>query len=239
MEKDPFSMKGSSQNETSSKEKESSNSSSKGFKAPKKDKSKKDLAWNKSIKPSKNLKTESSSSPSSSSSPKEKEGVEVEAKILLDKQLQELQERSEKQTEDLLYLRAEFDNYRRRMVKEKEGLKQLVLESIILRLLEIMDNMDRALSVKVTPENLDTYVQGVQMTSQELRGTLQHFGLEEVETQIGTPFDPTLHEALGSEEHKKIPPGHLSQVYKRAYKFKGKLLRPAQVMVVASPKKEA
>ena len=158
-----------------------------------------------------------------------------ESKILDDlKKEKELKEKLKKQEEDFLYLKAEFDNYRKRMEKEKEDLSQVAIKHIILGLLEVMDNFERALSVKPTSKNLNTYVQGVEMTAQELRGTLERLGLESLDLSVGIPFDPTIHEALGNETNKEFPPGHISKVYKKAYKFKGKLLRPAQVMVVAS-----
>ena len=218
MEKDKPSNKKSSQNETISK------------------KTKKDPSLSISIasKAPKTKKEEKSSKESKEGHQQPQELQELQQL----QELQELQEKLKKQEEDFLYLRAEFENYRRRMAKEKENLRQWAVESIVLRLLEVMDNFERALSVELHVKNLKTYTQGIQMTAQELKGVLQQFGLESVETPIGTPFDPTLHEALGNEENKKFPPGHISQIYKKAYKLKGKLLRPAQVMVVAPRKKE-
>ena len=198
-----------------------------------------------SLKDGKDKKTKrKGEKPSSSPSPKVEGNssfIKPDATPSMEKsfqELQELQEKSKKQEEDILYLRAEFDNYRRRMAREKEELRELALEPILFRLLEIMDNFERALTVELNPKNWKTYSQGVQMTAQELKATLKHFGLEEVETPLGMAFDPTLHEALGSEENQKFPPGHLSRIYKKAYKLKGKLLRPAQVMVAAPPKEK-
>lgn len=131
---------------------------------------------------------------------------------------------------DYLYLRAEFDNYKKQMIKERSDLVKYGSERLILALLDVLDIFDRALATEVTPENMNGFVDGVRLTSEELRNTLGRFGVSGHDPS-GEAFDPTLHEALSSEETNQILPGHITQVFKRAYKLHDRVIRPAQVVV--------
>lgn len=94
----------------------------------------------------------------------------------------------------------------------------------------LVDNFERALSVKVTPDSLETYIKGVEMTANELKQVLTKSGVSEVQT-LGLAFDPSIHEALSSEETSEMPEGHIFRVFRKAYKFHDKVIRPAQVIV--------
>ncbi len=160
-------------------------------------------------------------------------GEEGEVTMLHDDssvEIQKLQEDLEKSRNDLLYLRAEFDNYKRNAIKERSDLKKFGAEYLIRDLLNVVDNFERALQVKVTPENLKTYSQGVEMTSAELKAILQKHGVSEVPTQ-NAPFDPAVHEALGAEVSTEIAAGHILRVHSKAFKLHDKVIRPAQVIV--------
>lgn len=149
---------------------------------------------------------------------------------------EEVQNQLDKLKQEYLYLRAEFDTYRRNAIKERADLLKYGSERLAQDLLGVLDNFERALETKATPDNLESYVQGVQMTAKELQATLTKHGIEEVPT-LGETFDPSVHEALTSEETDEIPPGHISRVFKKAYKMHDKVIRPAQV-VVAKEKSE-
>lgn len=148
--------------------------------------------------------------------------------------LQRAQEEAEKYKNDFLYLRAEFENYKRHAIKERSDLTKYGAERFIRDFLEIMDNFERALSVEVTPDNYKTVIQGVQMTTAEIKSTLGRHGVQEVPCQ-GAAFDPNIHEALSSEASNEVPAGHVLRVFKKAYKLHEKLLRPAQVVVAKQP----
>ena len=148
----------------------------------------------------------------------------------LEKKLAATAEIAAKAQNDLLYLRAEFDNYKKQSIKERSDYLKYGSERLITELLEVIDNFDRALATPATAENIDTFSQGMQLTSNELKGTLKKFGVEEVPCK-GEAFDPTYHEALSSEETDEVEPGHITQVFKGAYKLHDRLIRPAQVVV--------
>jgi molecular chaperone GrpE len=110
-------------------------------------------------------------------------------------------------------------------------------ERIIVELLDVLDIFDRALQSQVSVDSLDSFRQGFEMTAQEFRKVLSRFGVQDLDSK-GKPFDPSLHEALSSEETNEVEPGHVTQVFKEAYKLHDKIIRPGQV-VVAKPKTES
>jgi molecular chaperone GrpE len=157
-----------------------------------------------------------------------------EASFDISGEIGKLQEQAEKYKTDLLYLKAEFDNYRKNAIKERADLAKYGSERVIRDLLGVMDNFERALQTNVTPENFTTYKQGVEMTAAELKNVLAKNGVQEVPSQ-GQPFDPNVHEALSSEATDQVPPGHVVRVFQKAYKLHDKLVRPAQVVVAQKP----
>ena len=149
-------------------------------------------------------------------------------------EIQKLQEQVEKYKNDYLYMRAEFENYKRNAIKERSDLIKYGGERFIRELLEIVDNFERALQVTVTPDNFTTFKQGVEMTAQELKALLTRNSVTEIPSE-GTPFDPAIHEALSSESTDKVAAGHIARVFKKPYKYHDKVIRPGQVVVAKKP----
>ncbi len=160
----------------------------------------------------------------------DKESGDGSAENQLKNLTEDLQKQVEKFKNDYLYLKAEFENYKRNAIKERADLIKYGSERLLVDLLGVLDNFERALSIEVTPENIETYRQGIEMTEKELKQVLSRFGVNEV-TSEGLAFDPTAHEAISSEETDDHPPGHVSKVYRKAYKLHDRLLRPAHVVV--------
>jgi molecular chaperone GrpE len=131
---------------------------------------------------------------------------------------------------DYLYLRAEFENFKRNAIKERSDLLKYGSERLWVDLLNVLDNFERATAAKVSAENLENYVKGVEMTYQDFKNVLSKFGVTEIPAQ-GAAFDPSLHEALSSEETDEVPPGHISKVFKKPYKLHERVIRPGQVVV--------
>lgn len=148
--------------------------------------------------------------------------------------LQKLQEQAEKSKNDYLYLRAEFENYKKHAVKERSDIMKYGAERMARDLLAVLDNFERALETQVTPENFGVFKQGVEMTAAELKALLAKNGVSEMKAE-GVPFDPNVHEALTSEATDSVPAGHVLRVFQKAYKIHDKLLRPAQVVVAKKP----
>lgn len=145
--------------------------------------------------------------------------------------IQKLQEQAEKSKNDYLYLRAEFENYKKHAIKERSDMAKYGGERLVRDLLAVLDNFERALSTQVTPENFATFQKGVELTATELRSALAKNGVTEVKAE--GPFDPNVHEALTSEVSDNVPAGNILRVFQKAYKLHDKLIRPAQVVVAA------
>lgn len=152
----------------------------------------------------------------------------------LNTEIQKIQEQAEKFKNDYLYLRAEFDNYRKHAIKEQSDLIKYGARKLSLDLLSVLDNFERANSVSVTAENFSEYVKGIEMTASELKNALNKNGITEIPC-VGQPFDPNQHEALSSEASETVPAGHVLRVFKKGYKLQDKIIRPAQVVVARKP----
>jgi len=129
---------------------------------------------------------------------------------------------------------ADFENFRKRMEREKEDIVCFANENLIHQLLPILDNLQRALSMELDQAGADSILEGVRMVSGQLHSVLGVCGLEPVEA-VGSSFDPQYHEAIGvlpSEEHEE---GTVVSELQKGYSLKGKILRPSMVHVAGQP----
>ena len=142
---------------------------------------------------------------------------------------EELKEMSEK----YLRLYAEFDNYKKRVNKDKEELLKYGQESILYELLTVIDNLELAL--KHASDEVSTgLIQGVEITYKELMKTLEKFGLTAVEAE-GENFDPSVHHAMSQVERDDVEENIVVEEYRKGYKLKDKVLRPSLVSVSKKP----
>lgn len=144
------------------------------------------------------------------------------------------QEEALKWKNDFLYLKAEFENHKRHSLKERSDLLKFGSERIARDILEVVDNFERALQTKISPETLQTFKVGIEMTAKELKEVLAKHGIHEVPSE-GLPFNPAHHEAISSEPTNTIPAGHVARVFKKPYKLHDKIIRTGQVVVAATP----
>lgn len=136
--------------------------------------------------------------------------------------------------EQYLLAVADFENFRKRMEKEREEIVCFANEKLINDLLPILDNLQRALAMELDKAGIDSVLEGVRMVSDQLHSVLSSCGLEPVEA-LGGPFDPQHHEAVGvlpSEDHAE---GTVISELQRGYRLKGKVLRPSMVHVARQP----
>ena len=137
---------------------------------------------------------------------------------------------AEKFRNEFLYLRAEFENYKKQVIKERSDLRKYGSERLIVDILSVLDIFETALATEVTPETLANFRKGIDMTASELRNALQRHGVTEIPSK-GIPFDPAVHEALSSEDTSEVAPGSISKVFKKPYKLHDRVIRPGQVVV--------
>jgi molecular chaperone GrpE len=128
--------------------------------------------------------------------------------------------------DDLRRVQAEFDNYRKRMMKQQAELAERGTVRLVERLLPVLDNFERAISHGEGGE-------GVALVFKELKGALEAEGVEEIPAEE-VPFDPRVHEAVESHEDENIEEPTSQSVFRRGYRLKGHVIRPAMV-VVARP----
>jgi len=133
-----------------------------------------------------------------------------------------------------LRLAAEFDNFRRRTLKERQDLLNYATENLIKDLLGTVDNLERALGHASQQEQEDSegekLKQGVELTYRSLLQALEQAGLRAVEA-AGQVFDPKVHEALRQVPSDDHEPGTVLEVYQKGYLLKDRLLRPSLVAV--------
>lgn len=136
------------------------------------------------------------------------------------------------------YLRnmAEFDNYRRRSSQEKVEWIRLATRQFALEICEVMDNFERALMQVTDEQKDDTFVKGVLMIEQQLRGVLEKEGVKRIDA-LGKEFDPSVHDALAH-----IPSDYaenmVAAVIKNGYTMHDRVIRPASVAVSSSKQEE-
>lgn len=140
---------------------------------------------------------------------------------------------ADKLKNEMLYLRAEFENFKRQAIKERSDLRKYGSERLVSDLLNVLDIFETALATELTPENAANFRKGIELTSNELRSVLQRHGVEEVPAK-GQAFDPAFHEALSSQETDEVAPGTITQVFKKPYKLHDRVVRPGQVVVSRS-----
>ncbi len=136
---------------------------------------------------------------------------------------------------EFLYLKAEFDNYKKNVLKERSDLLKYGAERVAKDMLEVADNFERALEFKITPDTVNNFKQGMEMTSKDLKDALAKHGIQEV-PGLGQPFNPQYFEAISSEVTDKFTEGSISRVFKKAYKLHDKIIRLGQVVVATTPK---
>ena len=141
-----------------------------------------------------------------------------------------LEEENRECQDKLMRLAAEFENYKKRMARDRETSLKYAEESILKEFLPSIDNLERALEQEQGTSNISTMIEGVELTLKGLLATVNKFGIEPIDC-VGKPFDPNFHEALVMEENKEIPAQHIIREFEKGYQYKERLLRAAKVVV--------
>ena len=132
-----------------------------------------------------------------------------------------------------LRLYAEFENYKKRVSRDKEEIVRYSNESLLYELLPVIDNLEMAL--KHASNNVSSgLVQGVEITLRELKKTLEKFGLSEIEA-YGKPFNPLIHHAMSQVERDDVDEKTVVEEFRKGYMLKDKVLRPSLVAVSKKP----
>ena len=155
------------------------------------------------------------------------EAVETDAQQA---ELEQLRGERDQLKDRLARLQAEFDNARKREIKERQDARDYAVQGTIEPFLGVMDNFQLALKADGSAEQLRT---GVELILKQMEEALKGLQVQPVET-VGAQFDPRIHEALGSIETVEHPDHQVLEEIRRGYKLRDKLLRPALVRIAVN-----
>lgn len=166
------------------------------------------------------------------------ESTGAEASPLSEQQIAELKEQAAKAKqnyEQLLRVTADLDNYKKRAARERQDAIKFANESLLERIIPILDNFEMALTAaNASNTSVQSLQAGITMVHQQLKSAMANAGLEEIDAN-GKTFDPNVHEAISQQETKEVPEGQVVQQVRKGYKLRDRLLRPASVIVAKKP----
>jgi len=169
------------------------------------------------------------------------EGVESEGKPFvgltfdefdaLEKQIESLKSEVDEKTDQWLRSRADFENYKKRVLRDATRTKQDAMINILKIFLEISDDLERALKHSPDDKNAQGWVDGIGLIYQKLLNKMKNQGVERMEVNPGDEFDPNIHEAITQEDHPDFEDGQIIEVLQPGYKISDRIIRPAMVRV--------
>lgn len=154
------------------------------------------------------------------------ESTEEDELDMIKKQNKKLQEELDTTKDTLLRLRAEYDNYRRRSIKEKEGIYSDAYVDVVKEILPVIDNLERAIAADGTLEDLK---KGVEMTMKGCQDAFSKLGVEEIDAT--GEFDPNLHQAVMHVQDESFGTNSVVEVFQKGYKRGEKIIRHTMVKV--------
>jgi len=137
-----------------------------------------------------------------------------------------------KQKDTFLREKAELDNFKKRLVKEKEDFVQFANERLLKELIQIEDNMERAMTA--SNATLESLQEGVEMIQKQFTTFLKNQKVKPIEA-LGKPFDPNLHEVLNQQESEEHEENTVIQEYSKGYTLNGRILRSTKVVIAKKP----
>ena len=148
----------------------------------------------------------------------------------LDAKLIQEQDKCKDYLNQLRYLQADFENFRKRVEKETKEAIQISNQKLVSAFVEIVDDFEKAISAGETTDNKDALLQGIKMVHKNFCKLLEREGLEQIQC-LGKPFDPNLHEVLIQVPTNNHETGTVLEEARKGFIFKGKVLRPSVVNI--------
>lgn len=155
----------------------------------------------------------------------------------LRRQLQEAQEQITNLRDRWQRSAADLANLRRHTEQQRGEMEQFASMLLVMDLLPVLDNFERAIATIPGTLSLLTWIQGVLLIERHLRAILEHRGVTEIEAE-GQPFDPHRHEAISERETSDVPAGQVVAVLQKGYAMHGRVIRPALVEVARAPEED-
>lgn len=151
--------------------------------------------------------------------------------------LEKIEKEKEELSDRLLRTLAEFDNYKKRVSREKDELIKYGIENFALELLPIVDNFERAREQAKNATEIGPVLEGIDMILKQLLAVLEKFQVKSFGS-VGEAFDPQKHEAMAHQEHNEVAENKVMAEFQKGYYLSDKLLRPARVIVSKGPLQE-
>ena len=163
---------------------------------------------------------------------KKEEAKELSPLEQLEEQIRLKDEEILKQKDTFLREKAELENFKKRLTKEKEDFVQFANERLLKELLQIEDNLERAMAAPNA--TLESLKEGVEMIQKQFKDFLKNQKVEAIEA-LGKPFDPNLHEVLNQQESEEHEENTVIEEYSKGFTLNGRILRPAKVVISKKP----
>lgn len=144
-----------------------------------------------------------------------------------DNEINKMKTELEETTDRLKRLMAEFDNFKKRSAKEREGLYNSLLSDIISSFLPVVDNLEKAVGSNTEDEG---YKQGVELVLKQFVDVLTSLGVKEIEG-VGSTFNPEYHEAVSAVQDENLGEKEIKEVFRKGYKIGDRVIRHAMVVV--------
>ena len=156
---------------------------------------------------------------------------EVSPEEILRKKVTELESTNAELKDQMLRRQAELENYRKRLIRDKEEAVQFANESLIRGILGFLDNMDRALAAAKNGGDINALIEGFEMTQNQLLSTLdKNWGLKGIDS-VGQEFDPSLHEACMMAIDESLDKETVLEEFQKGYTLHGRVVRPSKVKI--------
>ncbi len=164
---------------------------------------------------------------------KEPQPVDFEALLECEKK------RSEDYLTMLRYLQADFENFKKRSVREVEQIKSYCTERLVIQLLDVVDELELAVKNGEISTSTETLLEGVEMTLKKLRKVLEQEGVFPIENPEGKAFDPSRHHAIAAVESDDVADSTVVEEIRKGYIMRCKVIRPTIVKVAVKPSKSS
>ena len=161
----------------------------------------------------------------------EEQTEEVSQEEILQNKVAELEAANAELKDQMLRRQAELENYRKRLIRDKEEAVQFANESLIRDILGFLDNMDRALVAATNGGDINALIEGFEMTQNQLLSTLdKNWGLKGIDS-VGQEFDPSLHEACMMTIDESLDKETVLEEFQKGYTLHGRVVRPSKVKI--------
>ena len=162
---------------------------------------------------------------------KEEEIASLNSKLRhLKEEVKSIDLEANKYLDHLKRLKAEYENYKKRAIKERQQIVLWSIEDFVKELLPVLDNLERAIDSTRSTQDFSSLAEGIQLVESQFKSVLKKQGLKEIKAK-GMQFDPYLHEAIMRIESEDYPDNLVVEELQKGYKFKDKVLRPSMVKV--------